>query len=177
MFKHTISELKEAMLCLEAGQVTLKYPFEPHPPDENFRGKLDLDPARCIGCGACANACPAHLIRLTDAGEMRTLFFELGRCTFCAACRDVCPEKAVTLTQQFELSTTSTADLDIRLELHLVLCRECGAVVNTRRAIELVWIKLAPMLGAQPWLDLCPDCRRQFALQTPDLAIELEVAP
>ena len=43
MFKHTISELKEALVCLQAGQVTLAYPFQPHPAEgipRQARGRL-----------------------------------------------------------------------------------------------------------------------------------------
>jgi hydrogenase-4 component H len=175
MFKHTISELKEALVCLEAGQVTLKYPFEPHAPDANFRGKVEIDTALCVGCGACANACPATLISVNDAEAGRTLHFELGRCTFCAACRDVCPQKAITLTPQFETATPNISDLQIRFVFKLVHCRECGRVVNTRRAVNLVREQLGQDYGGLDWLDLCPDCRRKMALQTPDLVLEVTV--
>lgn len=173
MFKHTISELKEALICLEAGQVTLKYPFAPHAPDINFRGKVDVDFACCIGCGACANACPATLISVNDGDDGRTLFFELGRCTFCAACHDACPQKAIVLTSQFETATSNIADLQIRLILKLVHCRECGQVVNTQRAVDLVREQLGQDFGGLAWLDLCPDCRRKMALQDPDLMLEV----
>jgi len=173
MFKHVISELKEALVCLEAGQVTLKYPYAPHSPAANFRGKVEVDVAHCIGCGACANACPATLIDIKDAGEGRTLFFELGRCTFCAACRDACPQKAITLSSQFETATPNIADLQIRLVLKLVHCRECGQVVNTRRAVDLVREQLGRDFGGLAWLDLCPDCRRRMSLQDPDLVLEV----
>jgi hydrogenase-4 component H len=173
MFKHTISELKEALVCLEAGQVTLKYPFEPHAPDANFRGKVEIDSTLCIGCGACANACPATLISVNDTDGSRTLRFELGRCTFCAPCRDVCPQKAITLTPQFETATPNISDLQIRFVFKLVHCRECGQVVNTRRAVNLVREKLGRDYGGLDWLDLCPACRRIVALQTPDLVLEV----
>lgn len=173
MFKHTISELKEALVCLEAGQVTLKYPFAPHSPDVNFRGKVEVDVPRCIGCGACANACPARLINVLDADDGRTLFFELGRCTYCAACRDACPRQAITLTPQFEIASTTTADLQIHLTFKLVHCRECGQVVNTERAVNLVREQLGQDYGDLAWLDLCPTCRRKVALQNPDLVMEV----
>jgi len=175
MFKHTISELKEALVCLEAGQVTLKYPFEQHAPDLNFRGKVEIDIALCIGCGACGNACPATLISVDDGEAGRTLHFELGRCTFCAACRDACPQHAITLTPQFETATPNKSDLQIRLVFKLIHCRECGQVVNTRRAVDLVRGQLKQDYGALYWLDLCADCRRKMALQTPDLVLEVTV--
>ncbi len=176
MFKHTVSELKEALVCLRAGQVTLPYPFQPHPPEEGFRGLPSLDPAHCVGCGACANACPARLILVSDAGRYRTLDFKLGRCTYCASCRDVCPQQAITMTSQFELSTTMLDDLNIRVQLKLVRCRNCGDVVSTQRMVNLVKEKLDTSdlnMENTAYLDLCLDCKRQAAISTPSLIMEV----
>ena len=168
MLKHTISELKEAVVCLKAGQVTLNYPFEPHPPEENFRGKPVVDGVRCIGCGACANICPPRLINLKDADGYRQITFELGRCTYCANCRDVCPEKAITMSSQSETSTSSIDDLLISLKLKLVKCRSCGEVVTTQRIVDKVKYKLNEEQHNQTDnLNLCISCKRRSALKSP----------
>ena len=176
MFKHTISELKEALLCLQAGQVTLPYPYQPHPPEDGFRGKPVVDPERCIGCGACAYACPPRLISVEDAGSYRSIVFDLSRCTYCASCRDVCPASAIQLSSQFETATPTTADLQISLKLRLVRCHICGAVVGTQRAVNRVRASLYEYyITADGWLDLCLPCKRQEALCTAGLT--QEVAP
>lgn len=174
MFKHTISELKEALVCLQAGQVTLPYPYQPHPAAGAYRGKPVLDMMRCVGCGACANVCPPRLISLEDAGEYRSIRFELGRCTYCGSCQEACPAQAVTLSPQFELATGSTDDLTIHLKLNLVKCRSCGAVVGTRRAVNRVQAALVELTGEEvAWLDLCLACKRKAAMHTPELALEV----
>jgi len=49
----------------------------------------ETDPARCILCGACAKACPAEAIAVTEV--VRT---EKDKCTRCTACVKACPTGA-----------------------------------------------------------------------------------
>ncbi len=169
MLKNAISELKETLLCLQAGQVTLRYPFEPHPPEEGFRGKPEMDMEKCIGCSACANACPARLIIVEDKDGYRSLHFELARCTYCARCRDACPTDALTLTDQFETATSDISDLTIQIKLKLAYCSECNAVLGTKRSIQRVLNDLSAKTELHPeemkWLNLCLECRRRKAMQ------------
>jgi hydrogenase-4 component H len=177
MFENVISELKEVVFCLRAGQVTLGYPLQPHPPEPGFRGVPRLDMQKCIGCGACANACAPRLITLSDRDGYRTVEFDLARCTNCARCRDVCPEEALTMSQQFETAAPSLRNLRITLQLRLVSCRECGAVIETQRMARKVLGKLPEPLGLSPqevsWLDLCLDCKRTRAMAEAVLAKEV----
>ena len=179
MFEHLISELRETILCLRAGQVTLGYPFEPHPPETGFRGLPRLDPSRCMGCGACANACPSRLIATHDDDDYRTVEFDFRRCTYCARCRDVCPQQALVMSDRFETATPAPGDLHLTILLRLVRCRECDALVGTERLVSRVRDQLSEQLGEPPeainWLDLCADCRRAQAVS--DTALRLEVAP
>ncbi|MCA1441392.1 ferredoxin-type protein NapF [Ensifer sp. IC4062] len=46
--------------------------------------------AACTGCGRCVEACPAHIISLSD--NRPSLDFSVGECTFCGECRSACPE-------------------------------------------------------------------------------------
>jgi pyruvate formate lyase activating enzyme len=45
---------------------------------------------RCIGCGACVEACPKKALRLTPKG----LVVDDNRCTYCGACETACPAEA-----------------------------------------------------------------------------------
>lgn len=178
MFKHTISELKEALVCLKAGQVTLAYPFEPGLVEDTFRGRPVLNTRKCMCCGACANACPSRLIMLTDGAGVRALHFELARCTYCGNCRDACPQEAIEMSTQFETSTADPEDIVIHAEFYLQACRECGAVVGTRREVDVVREKLSnsPVrTNYADYFDLCITCRRKQSIHSP--ALTLEVVP
>jgi hydrogenase-4 component H len=121
------SKLKEALICLKAGRVTLPYPAAPHDPEPGFRGKLAVAADKCFGCGGCANVCPAGVIVIRDTAQLtRVLEFFWCRCTYCGRCQEVCPESAITLTQEFETSTDSAGDMYIRLEVFMGTCRRCG---------------------------------------------------
>jgi hydrogenase-4 component H len=122
-----VSKLREALICLKAGRVTLPYPFEPHAPEPGFRGKITVDPDKCFGCGGCANVCPANVIVIHDADQhTRVLEFFWSRCTYCARCEEVCPEHAIRLSQQFETATNQQADMKMRLEVFMGPCQRCG---------------------------------------------------
>ena len=57
-----LSKLRETLVCLKAGRVTLPYPAQARPVPEKFRGRPIFDAAKCIGCAGCANNCPAREI-------------------------------------------------------------------------------------------------------------------
>jgi len=122
-----LSKLREAAICLKAGRVTLGYPLAPLAPPEGLRGKIAVDGDLCIGCGGCANVCPASVIEITDVDQhTRVLEFMWRRCTYCARCADVCPEAAITSTPEFETATNDPADLVIRIEVFMGPCGRCG---------------------------------------------------
>lgn len=103
---------------------TEQYPAERPVVAERNRGapRLLKDPAtgktKCMGCGACALACPENLIVVgsernpeTKKKELTTFTFDLSRCMFCGMCQDACPSEAIKLTQDFELATYSREGL------------------------------------------------------------------
>src|SRR5512135_3236732 len=122
-----LSKLKETLLCLKAGRVTMPYPAQGKPVPEKFRGRPIFDAAKCIGCAGCANNCPAREILVCDlCQEVRILQYLGRRRTYCGRCADVCPEKAITMSRDFENATNNIADMGQKLHLFMSTCQRCG---------------------------------------------------
>ncbi|MCL4517877.1 MAG: 4Fe-4S binding protein [Thaumarchaeota archaeon] len=94
--------------------ITKEYPFGEPQVSERFRGKLDIDPVKCTGCGVCEVVCPAEVITMVHVGkrkvgereiETKRPTFDLYTCISCGQCVDDCRFGALRLTHEFELAT------------------------------------------------------------------------
>ncbi len=121
------SKLKQVVPVLKAGRVTRNYPFDGREVPENFRGAPYWDHTKCIGCGGCADHCPARTILIRDiCQEIRVMMYDGSRCTYCGRCADLCPEDAITMTKEYELATDVREDLNETIELFMLSCQRCG---------------------------------------------------
>jgi len=96
---------KELMKSLAKKPVTLRYPFEKLTPPNGFRGKLEWDSEKCVGCGVCVRICPAFALEMVGKGLTAELRYYLSRCAFCAQCVESCPRDALKTTDQYELAS------------------------------------------------------------------------
>jgi len=156
--------IREVLICLRAGRVTLPYPLKPMKAPPRFRGRPTIDGEKCIGCGACAEVCPPRLISVTDAGTMRRISMDYSRCTYCARCQEICPVGSASCTDDFEDATASREDLTVSVELEMVSCSACKTPYITKRMLAKMSDEFCPpwmpeKLAPPDWFHLCPDCR------------------
>lgn len=103
---------------------TIRYPLEPVPVPEGFRGKIAIRDEACIGCSKCAIVCPTECISMVpserDVGmKGRTIRRKkkpevaLFACIRCGLCEEYCPTdpKAIYLTEAFSGTSTDHAEV------------------------------------------------------------------
>jgi NADH-quinone oxidoreductase subunit I len=101
-------------------KVTYRYPDQPLPMPERFRGIQYFEPEKCIVCNMCVKICPTDCITLTGKKhpdpdkkgkviETYDINFEI--CILCDLCTEVCPTEAVVMTNNYELSVYSRDEL------------------------------------------------------------------
>jgi len=166
--KPKLRELKEALRAVISGPYTSKYPFEPHTPPDGFRGKPEFDEDECIGCGACAEVCPALAITVVDDPDAdpptRTLKQRCDKCIFCGQCELNCTtKKGIKLTKTYDMSTLDRCEPSSQISHELVLCEVCGAVVGTRKHLRWVAEQLGAKAYANPTLIVLNDGSMRLA--------------
>lgn len=58
---------------------------------------VSIDEDQCSGCNACADGCPAHLLKFN--GEKTEVTGDETECMGCESCVTVCPTGAVSITE------------------------------------------------------------------------------
>ncbi|MCD6503541.1 MAG: hydrogenase [Thermoplasmata archaeon] len=151
--------------------VTLEYPLKELKAPEEYRGLPYIDPHKCIGCGACRNACPSDAVMKIDdiKNGIRKIILDVGRCIRCGRCEEVCPTGAIKLTTIFEAASKSRENHIEIIELKLLRCSRCGRYSEFTERQVMFALDILPRealeveaLDKRIWL--CRDCRRETAL-------------
>jgi Ni,Fe-hydrogenase III small subunit/ferredoxin len=102
--------IRAILARIKQGHRTTRYPREPVPLPDRFRGYPVLNGAACPdGCRECAEACPYGAISCTPA-----LAIDMGRCLFCTACSQACPRGAIELSRDASLAANTREELVVR---------------------------------------------------------------
>ena len=97
--------LREVFEHLFKKPVTGQYPYAKEEMPDQFRGQIEFDPERCIGCRACMRDCPSQAIKIEKVGEKKyEATFELDRCLYCAQCVESCRHSALAVTKHYQLA-------------------------------------------------------------------------
>ena len=79
-----------------------------------FRGKIQYDKEKCIGCQLCIKVCPSGAIEFKPKEKKIKIY--LARCTFCSQCNDVCPVNCLSMGDEFLLADADKYSKDLIVE-------------------------------------------------------------
>lgn len=153
MRKPKLRELKEAVTSLVKGPYTSAFPFAPAKVYDAFRGQPEYHEDDCIGCGACAEVCPARTIDVIDEGDTRTLVHHYDNCIYCGQCEANCTtKKGIVLSAKFDLALFDREQAVTTIEKKLVRCERCGGVITTEEHLRWIARKTGSLSVANPTL-------------------------
>jgi 2-oxoglutarate ferredoxin oxidoreductase subunit delta len=71
----------------------------------------DIEKDRCKGCGLCVNACPKHVLEISDEVNTKGYFPAYQArpedCIHCGVCCTICPDVAITISEIPEKAAAS----------------------------------------------------------------------
>ena len=155
MFLPKIRELKEAITAVIKGPYTHPFPQKPTTIPENLRAAPKYFDEYCIGCGGCAEVCPAGAIEVEDIVKngkaIRRLTCNYGNCIFCGECQLNCTtEKGIQLTPEYELSYFDESEAKETIEHELIQCEICGRLIAPKSQLLYLYEKLGTIAYSNP---------------------------
>ena len=116
---------------LKKGPVTDPFPFGETYTPERLRGRVEIDPSLCVGCGTCVHVCAAGAINISkfEDGSVFEITVWRNSCCLCAQCRHYCPTKAISVTNNWHSAHRATEKYTqiTRAKVKYDYCAVCGA--------------------------------------------------
>lgn len=159
-----LRELREAVRSLCSRPATTHFPFVPHEPFDGYRGAPKYFAEFCVGCGACAEVCPAGAIQVIDpeagaasrdSAPVRRIELRYDLCNFCGNCEAHCiTEKGVQLTKHYDMALFDRRQAVESIEFPVALCDVCGAVLTPVAHLRWLARRLGTLAYGNPTLIL-----------------------
>lgn len=109
--KYQPSNTTKYLTAVSEGKAKINPPIETPP---GFRGKIQYDREKCIGCQLCIKVCPSGAIEFKP--DEKKIKIYVARCTFCSQCNDVCPVNCLSMSDEFLLSDMDLYSKDLIVE-------------------------------------------------------------
>ena len=95
---------------------TVKFPFAPPVIPKGYRGRVQIHPEKCRGCGLCVRDCPAFALELEreDRNTFK-LIYHPERCAYCGQCEVSCTFGAIYQSNEFVRGTDDLSQLVVTL--------------------------------------------------------------
>jgi formate hydrogenlyase subunit 6/NADH:ubiquinone oxidoreductase subunit I len=102
---------------LRKGTVSFRLPHRHECTSNEYRGLIQNDAARCVGCGACAYVCPTGAIEVKRGPESYSWTYDPGKCTFCARCIDRCRPNTLSIESKLPPLYSHQGELTVAYEM------------------------------------------------------------
>ncbi len=119
-----------------SGPSTDPFPFGETFSPKSIRGRIRIDPERCLGCGMCRHVCVAGAINITKTENDWTITIWQDSCCLCRSCVTFCPMHAMSIDPDWH-SAHAEEDKFKRIEQHTIEYQPCAGCGKSMRVISL----------------------------------------
>jgi ferredoxin len=145
---------------LGSGPITLRFPKRV-PTPERLRGRVQLNPDRCIGCATCAYVCASSAIEVRDDVIACEWEYDAARCAFCGRCADLCPTHALAMEAGRPPVYRQRGALRVAHRITYPRCTECGQPATPVSDLILARAYDEISAAVREWSGLCARCRQR----------------
>ncbi len=92
---------------------------------------IQLDPALCTTCEACARACPTAALQIQESGVAWRMVYDAARCVGCEVCLETCQPRALSAAEHLD-GQALRGGTTSRIELPKQRCERCDRFFISR---------------------------------------------